>query len=78
MIVVDGEPVIRVMYGCDTESREDVLLTRREWILATVDTKLQMFESLNFVQKITNHQITKPNHNPASVGIISEGEKQGR
>jgi hypothetical protein len=41
------------------------------------DTKLQMFESLNFVQKITNSQITKPNHNTASVWIITEGKKLG-
>jgi hypothetical protein len=42
------------------------------------DTKLQMFESLNFVPKYTTSQITKPNHNSASVVIINEGKKQGR
>ena len=42
------------------------------------DTKLQMFENLNFVQKITNSQIETPDPFPASVGIINEGKKQGR
>ena len=42
-------------------------------------TKLQMFESLNFVQK--KIQILKSKHPKkysASVGIISEGKKWGR
>ena len=42
------------------------------------DTKLQMFENLNFVQK--NHYFSNRNFGKysASVGIISEGKKRGR
>jgi hypothetical protein len=41
------------------------------------DTKLQMFESLNFVRNslITSNRNT--GKCPAPVGIISEGKKQG-
>ena len=44
------------------------------------DTKLQMFENLNFVthKKITNSQIETPDHLRESVGIISEGMKRRR
>jgi hypothetical protein len=43
-----------------------------------VDTKLQMFESLNFVQK--NHKFSNRNFGkyPASVWIINEGKIFGR
>jgi hypothetical protein len=42
------------------------------------DTKLQMFENLNFVQKITNSQMKRQIHFRESVGIITEGKKPGR
>jgi hypothetical protein len=56
VVVVDGEPVIRVVYGCDTEFREDVLLTRREWILAT---KLSRMDAPKIEEK-QNERATLP------------------
>jgi hypothetical protein len=42
------------------------------------NTKLQMFESLNFVQKSLILKSKRQIHFRESVGIITEGKKQGR
>jgi hypothetical protein len=42
------------------------------------DTKLQIFENLNFVQKPLILKSKRQIHFRESVGIISEGKKRGR